>query len=69
VTSTTHHCGRVINNFSRDKNFWKIFERTKCGPEGEGQEARNNNAKDANGVLYKKLFALLALFAAKNSNL
>jgi len=33
--------------FVRDKNFWKIFERTKCGPKGEGQEARNKNAKDA----------------------
>jgi len=29
----------------RDKNFWKIFERTKCGPKGEGQEARNKNAR------------------------
>ena len=33
--------------FVRDKNFWKIFERTKCGPKGEGQEARNKNAQDA----------------------
>mgnify|MGYP001823515568 CR=1 FL=1 len=32
----------------RDKNFWKIFERTKCGPKGEGQEARNKNANNAN---------------------
>jgi len=30
--------------FVHDKNFWKIFERTKCGPKGEGQEARNKNA-------------------------
>jgi hypothetical protein len=62
-----HRCFMV-----HDKNFWKIFERTKCGPtnstgsnlnsrrlalrakpmdgwsNGEGQEARNKNAKDAN---------------------
>jgi hypothetical protein len=34
----------------RDKNFWKIFERTKCGPKGEGQEARNKDANYANNA-------------------
>jgi len=29
----------------RDKNVWSIFERTKCGPKGGGQEARNNQRK------------------------
>jgi len=60
--------------FSRDKNFWKIFERTKCGPEGEGREAWNNNAKIAK-FWFKKIqnislcklnkFFTFAFFAAK----
>ena len=37
----------------RDKNFWKIFERTKCGPKGEGQDARNKNAKNADKITTK----------------
>jgi len=50
--------------FVRDKNFWKIFERTKCGPEGEGQEARNNNANDAKSSKpFIYVFILLAFFA------
>ena len=32
----------------RDKIFWKNFERTKCGPKGEGQDAWNKNANNAN---------------------
>ena len=48
----------------RDKNFWKIIERTKCGPKGGGQEARNKNAKDAKSAkLFSYVFALFALFA------
>jgi len=39
----------------RDKNFWKIFERTKCGPKGEGHEARNKDANNANKKTTKSI--------------
>jgi hypothetical protein len=53
----------------RDKNFWKIFERVKCGPKCEWREARNKNANNASKIKTQlkslTLFASFAFFADK----
>ena len=53
--------------FVRDKNFWKIFERTKYGPKGEGQEARNKNANNANTTKVPGAFCVLCVFRGQTN--